>query len=269
MAENYHKNYKWDAAFYAANSNAQLTWAKEFLGKLNLHPGEHLLDIGCGDGKITADIALQLKDGSVTGIDSSEEMIKYAKASFPNANYPNLNFIVIDARQLNFSNKFDVIFSNAVLHWIKDHKSLLEVMYKSLKSKGRILLQMGGKGNCADIVKVVDEKINSPKWEKYFEGFTSPYGFYGDDEYKEWLTGTGFIIDNVQLIPKDMQHHGKDGLEGWFRSTWLPFLERIPKELVNRFINEVIDGYLKDFPVDSYGKTHVKMVRLQVEAHKG
>lgn len=268
MTQLTNKNYKWDASFYAANSNAQLTWAKEFLEKLNLKPHEHLLDVGCGDGKITAGIAQQLKEGSVTGIDSSEEMIKFAVNSFPKTSYPNLDFMVMDARELKFDKKFDVIFSNAVLHWIIDHRSLLKLMYNALKSKGRILLQMGGKGNCVDVINLVDEVIGSKKWKDYFKDFSFPYGFYGDNEYNEWLTEAGFIIDNVQLIPKDMQHNGKDGLAGWFRSTWLPYLERIPQEQVEEFINEVLESYLKNFPIDSNGKTHVKMMRLQVEAHK-
>jgi trans-aconitate methyltransferase len=258
------KNYKWDASFYAANSGAQLLWAKDLLDKLNLKGNENLLDIGCGDGKITAEIAYRLQMGSVIGIDSSAEMINFAVNNFPKEKFPNLDFILLDARNLTSVEEFDFIFSNAVLHWIKDHRSLLKSIYIALKDKGRILLQMGGKGNGADVMKAAGTVIKSVQWKSYFSNFINPYGFYNDIEYKEWLLEAGFVIDNVQLIPKDMEHNGREGLTGWFRSTWLPFIERVPENLKDKFINEVIDSYLKDHPIDNDGKTHVKMMRLQV-----
>jgi trans-aconitate 2-methyltransferase len=262
------KNYKWDAAFYAANSNAQLSWASELLEKLNLKGAESLLDIGCGDGKITAEIAYRLQKGNVVGIDSSEEMINFAVNNFPKEKFPNLDFILLDARNLNSEEEFDFIFSNAVLHWIKDHRSLLKAIFNALRPKGRILLQMGGKGNCIDIMKAAGKAMKNPHWKSCFSDFINPYGFYDDIEYKEWLLEAGFIIDKVQLIPKDMQHTGREGLTGWFRSTWLPFIDGVPEHLAEKFINEIFDGYLHDHPIDDDGKTHVKMMRLQVEAHK-
>lgn len=267
-SNNIGNNYKWDAAFYANNSTAQLTWAKELLQKLNLKGNERLLDIGCGDGKITAEIAASLSNGTVTGIDSSSEMISFAKKNFPEDKHKNLSFALMDVCNINFKNEFDVIFSNATLHWIKDHIPVLKKVFSALKPGGRILFQMGGKGNCQDVLKIVGKVIAAVKWKNYFDGFVFPYGFYGDEEYKNWLSETGFIVNQVLLIPKDMQHNGKDGLKGWFRSTWLPYIERIPEELQEEFIDEVIDGYLEIHPIDSEGKTHVKMMRLQVEAGK-
>ncbi|OMH40090.1 class I SAM-dependent methyltransferase [Desulfurobacterium indicum] len=88
--------------------------------KLSLKGNELVLDIGCGDGKITFEIARRVPDGYVVGIDSSEEMIKLASKMFSPSKYPNLSFRFLDIQEMDFSGEFDVIFSNAALHWIID-----------------------------------------------------------------------------------------------------------------------------------------------------
>src|ERR1035438_5933679 len=89
---------KWNAADYAANSAAQHGWARELIARLALRGDEQVLDVGCGDGKVTAEIARVLKSGGITGIDSSRQMIEFARKTFPQAKHPNLNFQVMDAR---------------------------------------------------------------------------------------------------------------------------------------------------------------------------
>lgn len=260
--------YKWDAEDYKNSSSAQREWAIELISKLELKGNERLLDIGCGDGKITAQIALQLVEGSVLGIDSSEDMINLAKETFNSKKYPNLNFILKDAQELDFMEEFDVIFSNAALHWVKDHSSLLIHIKDSLKPSGKILLQMGGKGNAESILKIADKMINDRKWKKYFEEFEFPYGFYSTEEYGEWLQKAGFNTILAQLIPKDMEKRDESEMAGWVRTTWLPYTQRVPEELQKEFIEELIERYLKKYPKDDNGHIHVRMVRLEVEATK-
>ena len=110
----------WNAVDYAKNSLAQLAWARELMEKLLLRGNESLLDIGCGDGKITAQLA-SATTGYVLGIDSSSGMIQIASEKFSDTNYPNLSFAQMDAADIQLSEKFDVAFSNAALHWIGDH----------------------------------------------------------------------------------------------------------------------------------------------------
>jgi trans-aconitate methyltransferase len=92
---------KWDAADYAANSIVQQTWARELIAKLKLHGDEHILDVGCGDGKVTAELARAVPRGSVTGVDASAEMIKFAKKTFPPSEISNLKFQIMDARKIH------------------------------------------------------------------------------------------------------------------------------------------------------------------------
>src|SRR5271169_32936 len=95
------KEIKWNAAEYAANSAVQQTWARELIAKLKLRGGEHILDVGCGDGKVSAELARAVPRGSVTGIDASAEMIAFARKAFPRKLIPNLKFQIADARRIH------------------------------------------------------------------------------------------------------------------------------------------------------------------------
>ncbi|MUL36019.1 class I SAM-dependent methyltransferase [Gloeocapsopsis dulcis] len=118
---------KWNPEDYAKNSDAQLKWARELRQNLNLQGNESILDVGCGDGKITADFAATLPRGRVIGVDSSPEMIAYATHIYGSKQYPNLSFACVDARSLDFDQEFNLCFSNATLHWVDNTKHFLTV----------------------------------------------------------------------------------------------------------------------------------------------
>lgn len=260
--------FQWDASDYANHSSVQQKWARELISKLNLMGNESLLDVGCGDGKVTAEVASYLKDGIVVGIDNSEEMIVLANDKFPSHAYPNLSFQRQDARELPFCQEFNVIFSNAVLHWVLDHGPVLKGIYQALKPNGRVVVQMGGKGNASQVVNVVNKIMRHDEWQGFFENFSFPYGFYSPDEYAPWLQDAGFVVVSLELKPKDMVHENIEKFKGWFRTTWLPYLHRIPIELQEVFINVVTETYIQVNPPDQEGKIHTGMQRLEFVAKK-
>jgi trans-aconitate 2-methyltransferase len=259
--------HEWNADDYANNSEAQLQWAEELIAKLSLKGFESVIDIGCGDGKITARLASIVKDGHVLGIDSSESMIQLASAQFPASSIRNLSFCRMDATEISLPREFDIAFSNAVLHWVRNQTSVLRGVRSCLKTGGKLLFQMGGRGNAAEIFDTIGEVVNRPEWQQYYKGFKKPYCFHGPDEYNVWLRENCFQPIHVELIPKDMKHKGVEGLEGWLRTTWFPYTDRLPAELREIFLREIVETYLAMHPVDSLGNTHVRMVRLEVEAY--
>lgn len=259
-------NFRWDAEDYNRSSSMQKKWGRELLSKLHLQGNERVLDIGCGDGKLTAEIAGRVPKGSVLGIDSSGEMIDFARKASPPELFPNLEWAIMDARELGFDGEFDIVYSNAVLHWVVDHLPVLRGIKRSLKPGGRILLQMGGKGNASRVVMVLGETIPREKWREYFSDCAISYGFYGPDDYTDWLLELGLSPKRVELVPKDMTHEGRDGLAAWIRTTWLPFTQKIPEGLREEFIYEIVDGYVGKYPADEDGLVHVQAIRLEVEA---
>ena len=253
----------WNATDYAKNSSEQQKWARELIAKLNLRGDERVLDLGCGDGKVTAEIAQQLPRSEIVGVDLSQEMIDFAQRTF---DQPNLSFAHGDATALTFNKEFDVVFSNAVLHWVYDHVPVLNGIDRALKPGGRILLQMGGRGNAAGILAIVNEIACRERWSPYFASFSFRYGFHGPEGYSRWLTDAGFRPRRVELIPKDMTHATRERFTGWFRTTWMPWTDRIPAAYREEFIADVIGTYLQTQPHDDTGRVHVAMVRLEVEA---
>jgi trans-aconitate 2-methyltransferase len=257
----------WDARDYAAHSSAQLGWARELIDKLGLRGDEHVLDIGCGDGRATALIAERLPEGSVLGVDKSASMIALAEEQFPPPSArSNLRFRRMDAARLELPRGFNVAFSNAALHWVDDHEAMLRGVRACLRPGGRLLFQMGGRGNAAEVRAVVDELVARPRWRDSFSDFSSPYHFFGPDEYGAWLPRAGFRATRAELVDKDMQHAEDEAFRGWLRTTWFPYMDRLPVDLRETFLVELAAAYLAVCPADAQGVIHVRMVRLEVEA---
>ncbi|MGB7788371.1 class I SAM-dependent methyltransferase [Methanoregula sp.] len=261
--------FRWNPEDYRNSSPAQKMWAEELVRKLALTGNERVLDIGCGDGSVTAGIARKLPWGKAVGIDSSSDMIGFACKHFSTTQYPNLSFRRIPAESLDYREEFDIVFSNAALHWIPDHLPILTGIGRALVPGGRMLIQMGGKGNAAGVFKAIDALIiENESWGRYFSGFSFRYGFFGVGEYRTMITAAGMIPVRVDLIQKDMTYQSREGFAGWIRTTWLPWICRIPAHEQLAFINALVDKFCAMFPQDAAGTIHVGMVRLEVEAIK-
>jgi trans-aconitate methyltransferase len=260
--------FQWDAPDYARSSPAQKQWARELIQKIHLSGHERVLDIGCGDGTVTSAIAKSVPEGSVLGIDRSRGMIRFAREQFPQDAHPNLSFAEGDAQALGFFEEFDVVFSNAALHWVYDHGPVLAGIARALQNGGRMIVQMGGKGNAAQAFSALDALIADPGWGEYFHGFSFRFGFFSSHEYRPWLETAGLLPVRVELIPKEMVYPSREGFCGWFRTTWLPYLERVPEKRRNEFVDAFADRYCALYPPDPDGAVHVKMMRLEIEAKK-
>jgi trans-aconitate 2-methyltransferase len=259
---------KWNAAEYAANSVVQHSWARELIAKLKLRGDEHLLDVGCGDGKITAEIARALPEGSATGTDASPQMIAFAKKNFPRSRNPNLSFRVMDARKIRFTKKFDVLFSNAALHWVDDHRAFLRGAASVLKPGGRLVISCGGKRNAHDVFVAMRPVIRQARWREFFRKMPAPYFFYAPEDYRTWLPEFGFKPRRVALAPKDATYAGEAGFATWLRTTWIPYVQRVPEDVREEFIKAVTARYVEKFPPDAKGLVHVRMVRLEISAER-
>lgn len=262
------QKFEWNADEYSKYSSGQEKWAKELLAKLKLRGDESVLDLGCGDGKITVEIANIVKDGSVIGVDNSEEMIKLAAQRYPADRYPNLSFEVMDAKEIRYEERFDVVFSNAALHWVDDHRKMLGGINRSLKPGGRFLIQTGGTGNAAAGFETIELMSAIDEWIPYLKDAKSPYNFFSDKDYEKLVPEAGFKPVRIELLKKDMVHEGIEAFKGFIRTTWLPYTQRIPEEKRERFITETANMFVKKYPADDEGKVHIGMVRLEAEAVK-
>jgi trans-aconitate 2-methyltransferase len=268
MEINGNNRYGWDADAYSKASSIQKKWGLELLDKLNLHGDERVLDIGCGDGKLSIEIAARVPGGFVVGIDSSEEMIDFARKRYPAEEYPRLSWQAMDATALIFTEEFDIVFSNAVLHWIFDQTSVLNGVRRALKPGGRLLFQMGGRGNVNAMGIALGTVMGLDRWQPYFTDFRFPYGFYAPDQYGEWLEEAGLEPARIELVTKDMAFESREMLAAWIRTTWMPFTEKVPEDLREAFTAEVVETFIRSNPPGEDGLLHLEAKRLEVEASR-
>jgi trans-aconitate methyltransferase len=291
---------EWNAADYAANSAVQQTWARELIAQLNLRGDEHVLDVGCGDGKVTAEIARAVPRGSAIGADASAPMIEFARRTFPRSKVPNLEFRICDARKISLAAlfpgalasrrrvlsvpsgrrrsqiygegaepaPFDIVFSNAALHWVDDHRAFLRGAASVLHSGGRLVVSCGGKGNAQDVFVALRPEMRLKRWRGFFRRLEKPYFFHSPVDYEKWLPRFGFKSRGVELSSKDAVYDGRDGFAAWLRTTWLPYIQRVPENLREGFIAAVTDRYITRHPLDDAGRVHVRMMRLEIDAIK-
>lgn len=247
------------------HSSPQHQWALDLISTLTFAGDEHVLDIGCGDGKISAELAARVPSGAVLGVDAAHTMIQFAQDRFPPSRFPNLRFQYGDATHLAFCHAFDLVVSFAALHWVHDHRAVLQGVKRALKHGGRAVLQFGGEGNAATLVAVTHELTTHERWRRYFTGFTFPWAFCGIGPYRDLINKVGLSAKRIELVPKDMTFTGKDALKGWIGPVFLPYLERLPEAQREAFTEELAALYLVRQPRDKRGDIHVPMVRLEVE----
>jgi trans-aconitate methyltransferase len=171
-------------------------------------------------------------------------MIEFARGKFPPTRTPNLAFRLGDATRLNFDDDFDLVVSFACLHWVRDHVAVLKGIRRSLKSGGRVVLQFGGKGNAASVLDATADVVARSQWSPYFKGFGYTWAFCSPEEYAALLCQVGLVPQRIELVPKDMVHEGTRGLEGWMRTTFLPYIERVSETLRDKFVAESYKGTL-------------------------
>lgn len=258
--------YQWNAEDYARHSSGQEAWARELLASLELSPDDAVLDVGCGDGRITAAIAARVPRGRVVGVDASADMVRHASGRFAAPAHANLRFQQADAAALPFASAFTVVFSNAALHWVRDHGPVIAGIARALRPDGRLLAQMGGAGNVATVIASFEAVAQRARWAPAFEGFQSTYGFHHPRDYERWLRAAGFEVQEARLIPKDMVHPDRGAFVGWLRSAWHPYTSPVDAAERPDLIAEVAEHFLGAHPPDSEGHIHVPTMRLQVRA---
>jgi len=259
----------WNASDYRANSSAQESWGMGIISRMPLAGDACVLDVGCGDGRLSRELARRVPKGRVVGIDSSPDMVTLARDSFPDAD--NLRFECMDARRIDLPEKFDVAFSNAVLHWFRDHDAFLSGLRRVMRNGASIHFSFGGKGNAGEVVTALFRTIAQDRWRGFFPGEAFrpenlPYAFFSPEEYRALLERNGFEPVSVDLVRREMRQAGPDALAGWIRTTWMPFTRQVPETERGEFIARIVDEFASDHPAGPDGALVVAMFALVVRA---
>src|SRR5579884_3255930 len=195
----------WDAGQYEAGFQFVWEYGAGLLDILNPQFGERVLDVGCGTGQLTSEIAG--RGASVVGIDSSPDMIAQARI-----NYPRLDFRLVDAASFRTDEPFDAVFSNAALHWMKPPEPVAAAIGAALKPGGRFVAEMGGAGNIASVMEAIEAVIGrEPAAER------SPWYFPSIGEYASLLERNGLAVSSAALFPRPTRMDGERGLRDWMQ----------------------------------------------------
>lgn len=259
VAEDY-----WKAEDYYQNSSSQKQAASDLLSYVNIPANGSILDVGCGDGKITAELAEKNPNSSVLGIDISQAMIEFAKVHFLSKS--NLSFRLQDAQNLHFQDTFDVIFSFTTLQWVENQIAFLQGAYESLKHSGTLAVTMP-MGLPAALEQAVEETIRKTQWAPYFENFSTGWNFVTDTAYQEMLLSLNFTIHRLAIVPQKDIFPSKELFEKFIRQ-WFPYLRPLPASLKQIFLTQVMDRYLALESPFPNGEVHFKIRRLEVVASK-
>ena len=220
---------------------------------LDARPGELILDLGCGDGALTERVASYRC--TVIGVDSSLPQLEAAKGR-------GLNVVLMDGRQLGFQRRFDAVFTNAALHWMKMPETVVAGVTNSLKTGGRFIGEFGGKGNVEQIRSTLHDILRMHGIDPMP---IDPWYYPSPEEYSELLSKFGFIVSYMELIPRPTKLPGD--ILGWLEVFAQPFTQAVAEPERPSFLQEVRDQLATRLRDDN-GNWVADYVRLRFKATK-
>lgn len=249
-------NIQWDAKGYTDNFSFVHKYGEDVLELIDAKAGSLAVDLGCGNGALTEKLAE--RNYRVLGVDASADMIGTAKSL-----HPELDFKVADALEFELSDKADVIFSNAVFHWIDSDKQeqMIEHISGQLKPGGQLVCEFGGKG-CAEAIHSTLEKNFAKR------GLIYPRTFYFPSigEYSPILEKFGLRVEYAVLFDRPTEQQTENGLEDWIRMFVKKPFENMDTETQDAIIHETVDMLR---PVLYHnGKWFVDYVRIRIKARR-
>jgi trans-aconitate methyltransferase len=243
----------WSAEQYTTHASFVPELGAPLVEWLTPRPGERVLDLGCGDGKLTE----KLVDAGcrVVAVDASVDMIGAARER-------GLDACVAQGQALPFDGEFDAVFSNAALHWMPDADAVIAAVWRALKPGGRFVAEMGGRGNVAVIVSALESGLRSRGFDP------SPYNpWYFPDaaEYTARLTAQGLAVDASTLFSRPTPLPGD--IDAWLKTFAESFTNALPAGEHDAFISEVRAAAAPSLR-DGDGKWTADYVRLRFRAFK-
>jgi trans-aconitate methyltransferase len=218
----------WDPASYQDRHSFVWRYGASLLELLHPQHGERILDVGCGTGQLTAEIA---RSGArVIGLDNSADMLRHARE-----NYPDLTFVLGDASAFDFPEPFDAVFSNAALHWVEDADGAASAIARALGPGGRFVAEFGGQGNIASVQAAL-RAVLGPSAD-----VQSPWYYPSIAEYSTVLERHGLEVRNASLFDRPTPLEGENGLDHWLRMFTPTYLRQFSADRADEVVRQLIE----------------------------
>ncbi len=229
-----------EATIYSDNNEYQVNCAKRALEIFSIRGDEEVLDIGCGDGKVTQYLAESLTTGTITGIDISDNMIEHAKK-----NYPSIEFKVQDVKDLEYKEEYDLAVAFSTLEWIDDQPAVIQKIYNSVRPGGRVLLELPTKLFNPKLFKAIKNVIHSEKWKDFFIAYQPNWILHDIRDYHEMFRKSGFHLETFWPRMDEYYFESKEAMRDFLR-PWFPYLSRLEtEEQKQAFLKDVVDEYCR------------------------
>ena len=233
---------EWNASEYHERSALQKWLAERSLAGLVLHGAEHVLDVGCGDGTITAEIAEQVPHGAVLGVDPSTAMIAFARRHLV-VDFDNLRFELGDAARLAYRDAFDLVVSFNALHWVADQEAALRGIHQALHAGGRAVLQFVSQGTRKSLEDVIEDTRKDPRWSRHFAEFRTPYVHLPPEEYGRLAERCGFRIEQQDVALEAWDFGSPEAFAEFGDVTFVEWTRKVPHGDRAAFIADVLGRY--------------------------
>jgi trans-aconitate 2-methyltransferase len=234
---------EWNAAEYTTVSELQRAMAAEALSLLNLKGTERVLDLGCGNGKVAAEIAARVPEGSVVGIDASADMIAFASDHFGSTALCNLRFETADIRCLPFREEFDLVVSFNALHWIPEQDQALRSIHSAMKPNGLAQVRLVPAGRRKSIENVLEETRLSPNWVRYFQEFHDPYLHLTSEQYAALAERNSLHVRRIHTEDKAWDFKSRAAFVAFGLVTMVEWTKFLPESERLAFVTDVLDRY--------------------------
>lgn len=226
---------KLNAQHYHQNSTVQKSLADEALSWHIVQPNENILDIGCGDGVITAKLSQMAFQGKVLGIDPSSEMIALARQSFPKCNFPYLDFQIGKAEDSHGQNQYSLITAFNCLHWVEDLKQTFQHMYEALLPKGKLLALTYPAES--PYWTLFTDVLQQSSWQNYFSHSVCPH-WLTSELYTERVKSIGFHCLRVETLDGTVTYEHPEAFKNYVNG-WLPCLLDASASVLSDYLDEV------------------------------
>lgn len=263
---------EWIGQYYNLNSSQQYSNALNDLKDFDLKKYKKILDLGCGSGKITREIAALSPDSEVVGVDFSADMIKEANQIINGIK--NLSFKVADAQGLAYEEEFDLIFSFSCFHWIEDQQKALNCIAHALKPEGTLFIRMASKlnGKSPIFKAVLNTAYKNPKWVALFKATDPKKQYFATNkvEFEKMVEKAGLKIINSRIREKIRKFESLESFKSWARGWFggFPLVALLPDNLQNELLDDVMLEYAKIVPVDIDGSIEYLVPSLIIQAKK-
>jgi trans-aconitate 2-methyltransferase len=240
----------WNAAVYHRVSNPQLEWGLPVLARLPLEGDEHVLDIGCGTGRLTEKLLDRVRQGRVTALDRSASMIATARDHLLPRYTGRVGFVQADAAMLPFVAAADAVFSTATFHWVLDHERLFASIFAALKPGGRLVAQAGGGPNLHRVHERCATLMVEPPFAESFAQWSSPWEFADADTTARRLRDAGFEEIGTSLVQSPVHQPTAQAYREFVEHVVCrPHLSHLPTaDLRDLFLDRLTEAAANDTP---------------------